>query len=219
MDLGQIKTTEKCNDLQNVRDRLLDAAESLFCERGYDGVSVRDLTAQADCNVSAVNYYFGGKEHLYLEMFRRQIKAVFERNLSVIEAILSEPDATLEQLLGEIIAAPLNAVFENQPGLQVMRLMVGEVLHKKVQTEQIIGQFKSKMLEGLKSAFVRLVPGLSEERAKLAVFSIDAMVIHPLLFLEFYLKMIPDLKQQELVEHIVRFAAAGIRSFVGDTQR
>ncbi|MHC4555307.1 MAG: TetR/AcrR family transcriptional regulator, partial [Planctomycetota bacterium] len=57
---------------EDARDRLLDAAEALFCEKGFEGVSVRELTATAGCNLAAVNYYFGGKEKLYTEMFRRQ---------------------------------------------------------------------------------------------------------------------------------------------------
>jgi hypothetical protein len=149
-------------------------------------------------------------------MFKRQMKIIFDNNLKAVSRILAGPNPTLEGLLREIISMPLQDAFENQPRLQVMRLMVREVLNKKVKSEHIIGEFKGKMLDRLKSAFVKLVPGLSEERAKLAVFSMDAMVIHPLLFLEFYLRMMPDLKQQELEEHIVRFAAAGIRGFVGD---
>jgi len=46
---------------KSVQDRLLDAAEELFCEHGFDGTSVRDLAAAAGCNVASVNYYFGGK--------------------------------------------------------------------------------------------------------------------------------------------------------------
>ena len=53
----------------NIEDRLLDAAESLFCEKGFDGASIRDITSQANCNVAAVNYHFGGKENLYSGIF------------------------------------------------------------------------------------------------------------------------------------------------------
>ncbi|MHC4998559.1 MAG: TetR/AcrR family transcriptional regulator, partial [Planctomycetota bacterium] len=45
---------------EDVRNRILDVAEALFCERGFEGVSVRELTAAAGCNLAAVNYYFGG---------------------------------------------------------------------------------------------------------------------------------------------------------------
>ncbi|MHC4352523.1 MAG: TetR family transcriptional regulator, partial [Planctomycetota bacterium] len=45
---------------KGVRGRLLDSAEQLFAERGFDGTSIRDLAAAAGCNIASVNYYFGG---------------------------------------------------------------------------------------------------------------------------------------------------------------
>jgi AcrR family transcriptional regulator len=47
------------------RDRLLATARDLFTRRGFDGVSVRELTARARVNLGAITYYFGSKEGLY----------------------------------------------------------------------------------------------------------------------------------------------------------
>src|SRR5210317_339126 len=52
------------------RDRLLDEAEELFAQKGYHAVSVREITKAADSNLAAVNYHFGNKQNLYLEVFR-----------------------------------------------------------------------------------------------------------------------------------------------------
>ena len=46
------------------RERILDAAEKLFAERGYHGVSIRDVTGAAEVDVALVNYHFGSKEML-----------------------------------------------------------------------------------------------------------------------------------------------------------
>ena len=53
------------------RERLLEEAEALFAEKGYTAVSIREIIAAADCNVASINYYFGNKKNLYLEVFRR----------------------------------------------------------------------------------------------------------------------------------------------------
>ncbi|MEM8816725.1 MAG: helix-turn-helix domain-containing protein, partial [Pseudomonadota bacterium] len=37
---------------QQTRDRILDAAEELFAQRGYEGVSVRQIMSQAGADVS-----------------------------------------------------------------------------------------------------------------------------------------------------------------------
>src|SRR3989449_4623710 len=72
------------------RERLLDAAERLFAERGFRAVSVRVITSHAGCNVAAVNYYFGGKENLYREMFRRRLGALREQRISSIRRAMTE---------------------------------------------------------------------------------------------------------------------------------
>jgi AcrR family transcriptional regulator len=54
-----------------VKEQILDAAEPLFAEKGFDGVSVREITRAAEVNVAAVHYHFGSKKELYLEMVRR----------------------------------------------------------------------------------------------------------------------------------------------------
>ena len=66
------------------RTRLLDTAECLFAERGFAGTSVRDITADAGCNLAAVNYHFGGKQNLYREVFRRRLAALREQRLASI---------------------------------------------------------------------------------------------------------------------------------------
>ena len=46
----------------DVVEQILDAAESLFADRGYFGVSVREITDAASTRLAAVNYHFGTKE-------------------------------------------------------------------------------------------------------------------------------------------------------------
>ncbi|MHC4640184.1 MAG: TetR/AcrR family transcriptional regulator [Planctomycetota bacterium] len=72
-----------------VQDRLLDAAEQLFSEHGFDGASVRDIASAAGCNIAAVNYYFGGKDKLYTEVWRRQLVQMRDTRLKAIEQVMS----------------------------------------------------------------------------------------------------------------------------------
>ena len=46
------------------RTRILDAAEELFMQHGFEGTSMRLLTAKAGVNLAAVNYHFGSKDAL-----------------------------------------------------------------------------------------------------------------------------------------------------------
>ncbi|MHC5117576.1 MAG: TetR/AcrR family transcriptional regulator, partial [Planctomycetota bacterium] len=111
---------------EDVRNRILDVAEALFCERGFEGVSVRELTAAAGCNLAAVNYYFGGKDKLYAEMFRRQFEMMIQRNLGIIERVMAQPDVSLEVLLRAVMEPVIRRVIENETGGKVLRLLVRE---------------------------------------------------------------------------------------------
>jgi AcrR family transcriptional regulator len=55
----------------DTRDRLVDAASSMFANHGYRGSSVRDICNQARCNPGAVSYHFGGKRQLYRIVLRQ----------------------------------------------------------------------------------------------------------------------------------------------------
>jgi AcrR family transcriptional regulator len=54
------------------RTLVFAAAERLFAVHGFQKVSVRDITAEAGVNLASVNYHFGSKDALLLEIFRRR---------------------------------------------------------------------------------------------------------------------------------------------------
>ncbi|PJF45437.1 MAG: TetR/AcrR family transcriptional regulator, partial [Candidatus Thermofonsia Clade 3 bacterium] len=58
------------------RERILDAAERLFAERGFAGTSLRDITSEARVNLAAVNYHFGSKDELFLATVVRRLEPV-----------------------------------------------------------------------------------------------------------------------------------------------
>ena len=54
-----------------VRRAVLDAAATLFAQRGVDAVSLRDIAAAADVHVALIIRYIGHREELVAEVFRR----------------------------------------------------------------------------------------------------------------------------------------------------
>jgi len=80
----------KKHRLASTATRLLDAAERLFGEHGYNGVGMRALADAAQVNLAATTYHFGSKKGLYVETFLRRFRAVNARRLELLAAAEQE---------------------------------------------------------------------------------------------------------------------------------
>ena len=71
----------------DTKDRILDAAERLFGERGFPATSLRDITAGAGVNVASVNYHFGSKEALLTAVLARRLGPINRERLALLDAV------------------------------------------------------------------------------------------------------------------------------------
>jgi AcrR family transcriptional regulator len=69
-------------DKTDKKDHILDVAEKIFAEFGYDGASTRAISGEAGVNMAMLNYYFGSKEGVFL--------AIFERRIAMFQQVLAE---------------------------------------------------------------------------------------------------------------------------------
>lgn len=67
----------------DTREQILDAAWNLFAERGFEDVSVRDVTNTAGVNLASVSYHFGGKEGLIQETVKRCMNPINEYRIKL----------------------------------------------------------------------------------------------------------------------------------------
>ena len=71
------------------RQRILDAAEQLFAQRGFHGVSIRDITGSAGVDVALANYHFGSKQGLLEAVLQRRSKVLNDERLERLDALLA----------------------------------------------------------------------------------------------------------------------------------
>lgn len=88
---------------EGAREKILKVAAKLFADRGLDGVSVRDISREAEVNVSLVSYYFGGKEGLYVTIIEEHARH-FHRTLVEMLNHFRELPATREVFQQELKA-------------------------------------------------------------------------------------------------------------------
>src|SRR5438552_751878 len=68
------------------RTAILAAAERLYAERGFGDVTLRDIVAEANVNLAAVNYHFGSKDELIAELFVSRSLALNRERLRELRA-------------------------------------------------------------------------------------------------------------------------------------
>ena len=198
------------------RDRLLEVAEMLFAQKGYDAVSVREITTAAHCNLAAVNYHFGNKQALYLNVFRERWMSRAQRILAYFEKDLADhnetsPAVVIQSLTEALIKGPLT----DEERLCHFQLMIREMT-KPTEAFEIVTQ------ETMKPSLVRLgqllhpylKENMDEEHTLLNILSIIAMVIY------FNFARMPVSKiighaydepfKERLVRHIVQFSLSGM---------
>ena len=216
-----VSQDNKTNDdtSKRVRERLLDSAEELFCEHGFEGASIRDIAASAECNIASVNYYFGGKEKLYQEVWRRHLILMRVARLASIDKVMSQDEGVprLEDLLlsyANAFIEPL--VGENRRGWFI-KLMSREMIDRHLPPNMFVEEMIIPVMTALQEALVKTCPGLEESKARLVILSVVGQLIHTVgaetMFEQTNSPDIPKFELTEVVNHIVKFSAAGIRAY------
>jgi len=132
-----IERTAAAEAEDGTRDRILRTAERLFAERGFNGVSLRELAAAAEVNVASVGYHFDNKEGLLSEVYRRHCGPMIAERLQGLEASLA--------LRGEArIAAIIEAFI--RPAFRQVKTEDGETF---IRLRAVLSGENSELLEKL----------------------------------------------------------------------
>ena len=67
--------------------RILDAAERLFVEHGFEATSLRTITQQAEVNLAAVNYHFGSKDALFQAVLVRRLAPLNQQCVAELDVL------------------------------------------------------------------------------------------------------------------------------------
>jgi len=72
------------------KNKILDAAETLFADTGFNGTSLREITGTAGVNLAAVNYHFGSKKELIKAVMSRYMDELSPKLESALSALLKD---------------------------------------------------------------------------------------------------------------------------------
>lgn len=128
------------SDGDRVRSDLLQAARSLFLKSEFKAVSLRQLAETAGVNAAMVNYYFGGKQGLYL--------AMIEELLSGLEATLSEIGNSEELTITDFSRSYSQALLENPwwPNFLIREVLFGEGETRQAVMQRFASSFGPRLM-------------------------------------------------------------------------
>ncbi len=196
------------NDRQDTKARILDVAEKLFGLKGFEATSLRDITAEAQVNLAAVNYHFQSKDSLIDAIIVRRIEPVNLRRLEMLAA--AGPNPALEEILRAFLAPALELRLESDAPL------MGRILSDPNQfVERVFKKHLQPMVDRFSEALGKALPELpASERVWRLTFMAGVMT-HVMRWSD----ILPELSgglcdstdRPALIERAVAFLAAGFR--------
>lgn len=155
---------KKGHNSDETKRRLIEAGLELFGHYSFDGVTTRNITDRANVNLASIQYYFGGKEGLYLAVAQsivQRVQSWMEDEISRIEGILrnENPDKhTGFRLLCELLDKILcHALGESQANK-----WMGILLREQLEPTAAFDIFYDGFLDPVQHCFRQLIGRLLE---------------------------------------------------------
>lgn len=200
------------NSSASTKERILAAAEVLFAQRGFDGASLRQLTAAAEVNLAAVNYHFGSKDKLVEEVFRRRLDTLNAHRLAALSKVAGEPDTTLEDVLDAFIR-PALALSGDGSGSLFMRVLARAFAEHDDHLRQFMSENYGHVMRQFTAEFARLLPQLSREELYWRIDLVTGALTHAMSGFGMIQRkgdVSESTHREQTIAHLVRFASAGL---------
>jgi AcrR family transcriptional regulator len=207
----QISVIKPADDRKTV-GRLLDAAERLFGEHGYDGVGMRMLADEAKVNLGAATYHFGSKGKLYVATFMRRFRPANAERLRLLkeaEAKAGGKPLAVETIVKCMLQTPFESGLEH-PAFQ--RFLARNLLMPPPFIHAAIHQELAPGVEAFIAALKRALPDIPEDLLHLrSMFAMGA-----LLMFSIHADEMPGMQNAEVPAAVLRemvgYVTAGMKS-------
>jgi AcrR family transcriptional regulator len=202
------------NSSASTKERILTAAEALFAQRGFEGASLRQLTAAAGVNLAAVNYHFGSKDHLVEQVFKRRLDQLNARRLAALKQISGQPETSLEDVLSAFIRPALELSYDGGGGL-FMRVLARAFAEHDDSLRKFLSDNYGHVMRQFTAEFARLLPNLSKEELYWRIDLVTGALTHAMSgfgIIQRKSDVSEVIHREQTAEHLIRFAVAGLRA-------
>jgi AcrR family transcriptional regulator len=200
----------------STRERILEKAEHVFAQYGFDGASIRQIGLAAGVPVALLGYHFGSKEGLYRAVFDRRAPTVVEQRYAGLALAETEPDLDRRlELIIKALVLPMLHLRAHDKDPSFGRLMAHETTDPQSQSRGFIRDIFDPVARKVIGALASALPERSMQEINWAYqFMLGAMV-----FVMADTGRIARLSEglchpedeASAVAHLVSFLTAGVR--------
>jgi AcrR family transcriptional regulator len=207
------------------KDRLLDTAEALFMEHGFEATSLRMITTAAGVNLAAVNYHFGSKEELFETVLTRRLDPMNQARvalLSALEQAAAPGSVPCDRILSAMFTPALELARDpSRGGKNFLRLLGRAYADPAPFIRQFLSEQYATMITRFKAAFGRALPHLPKRELSWRLHFIMGALSYTLAGTD-ALKLIGELNpddsgnDERLLQRLGPFLLAGLTAPLAD---
>lgn len=204
------------------RTRIIEAAGHHFAQKGFDRATSREICDLARVNCAAVNYHFGGKEQLYVEVLREAHRRLV--HFGALKDFAEAVDLS-EEKIEDFFLGYLRALLGNSPESWATRVMLREMAAPTAAFDELV-QLQIRPTARLFRSLAAHVMGLPVDHETVARAAISIVAQFAFLFQN---RKVVELVNPELdlggegidrmARHIWRFTLAGLKAVAGEHKK
>jgi AcrR family transcriptional regulator len=215
---------------QDTKGRILDAAEALFMEHGFEATSLRSLTAAAGVNLAAVNYHFGSKEELFQAVLTRRLDPMNQERIDLLakyEGAAGGKPLTCEKILSAMLIPALRlARDEKRGGKHFLRVLGRAYADPAPFIRNFLSAQYAEMIARFKDAFLEALPHLTKQELTWRLHFVMGALSYTLAGTD-TLKLMQQVvgrgedndNDELLLQRLAPFLAAGLKAPLGDAKK
>jgi AcrR family transcriptional regulator len=203
----------------DTKQRILDSAERLFADRGFEATSLRTIIGDAGVNLAAVHYHYHSKDALLDAVILRRIGPVNSERLRMLDACeraAGEGPASLESVLTAFLGPPFR--LGSDPQSKTFLRLMGRIMSDSTAVFRLVVEDHFRViLERFSIALQKAAPELPRQEILWRLSFVAGAMAHTLRFwgqeLGPSLVCLSDTSDPEgAVARLVSFGAAGFRA-------
>ncbi|MEO8103678.1 MAG: TetR/AcrR family transcriptional regulator [Betaproteobacteria bacterium] len=205
----------------DTKSRILDAAEELFMEHGFEATSLRLITTAAGVNLAAVNYHFGSKEELFQAVLTRRLDPMNQDRMRLLSAYEDAADGealTCETIISAMFIPALKLARDHKTGgKNFLRLLGRAYADPAPFIREFLSSQYAAMIVRFRAAFTRALPHIPREELSWRLHFVMGALSYTLAGTD-ALKMIAQFQpgetenDEKVLRRLAPFLAAGLRS-------